>query len=132
MKKKSKIKITEKYFSDDTSKPSVALANIHSVVPDIEGNKEKVLEVIEIGKKKGANIIIFPEFLHVCHSFILVSNCIPGSPQKCVDSAIVSRMFLAFNVSTGFAAVLEKVVHFLLFIAALMNSSFTRTLLFAF
>src|SRR5215510_13031164 len=28
-------------------------------------------------------------FGHVCHSLTVVSNCIPGSPQTCVPSAII-------------------------------------------
>ena len=54
--------ILERDFSHDESKPSIGLANIHAVVPDIEANKERMLRAVEIFKEKKANIVAFPEF----------------------------------------------------------------------
>ena len=37
----------------------------------------------------GLLALIRPEFGQVCHSLMVVSNCKPGSPQRCVPSAIM-------------------------------------------
>jgi len=57
-----KFLITERTFSEDESKPSIGLANLHAEVPGIEQNKDKMLRAIEIFKEKGANFAVFPEF----------------------------------------------------------------------
>jgi len=61
-KKMSGFYIAERYFSNDESKPSIGLANIHAEVPDIEANKDKISKAIEIFKERKVNIAIFPEF----------------------------------------------------------------------
>jgi len=58
----SGFRVTERWFSDDRSLPSIGLANIHEVVPDIEANKERMLRAVEIFKEKEVNLAIFPEF----------------------------------------------------------------------
>ncbi len=55
--------IAERYFSNDESKPSVALANIHAEVPDIGANKDKILKAIEIFKERKVNIAISQSFV---------------------------------------------------------------------
>jgi len=54
--------VTERYFSNDESLPTIGIANIHAVVPDIKGNKGKIVEVLDIFKAKKVNIAVFPEF----------------------------------------------------------------------
>jgi len=54
--------LIEKTFSDDNSKLSIGLANIHALVPGVEMNKNKIVKAVEVLKSKGANMIIFPEF----------------------------------------------------------------------
>ena len=54
--------IAERSYSDDESKLSVGLANIHAAVPDIEANRDKILRAVEIFKQRGVNIAVFPEF----------------------------------------------------------------------
>jgi len=54
--------VTERTFSDDNSKLSIGLANIHALVPGVEMNKNKIIKAVEVLKSKGANMIIFPEF----------------------------------------------------------------------
>ena len=54
--------VVERIFSPDTTLPSIGLANIHPVVPDIEGNKDKVVRAARLFKERKANIAIFPEF----------------------------------------------------------------------
>ena len=58
----SEFRITERYFSNDENLPSIGIANIHSIVPDIEANKAKMLRAMEIFKEKGVTWAIFPEF----------------------------------------------------------------------
>jgi predicted amidohydrolase len=54
--------IVERFFSNHVNHPSIGLANIHAVVPDIEANKDKMARAVEVFKEKQANIAIFPEF----------------------------------------------------------------------
>ena len=70
--------------------------------------------------------------LHVCHLWIVVSNCMPGSPQTCVPSPILRRSARASFFSHGLPSVTRTVVHSRPFTAASMNSSLTRTVRFSF
>ena len=74
-----------------------------------------------------------PVPLQVCHLWIVVSNCMPGSPQTCVPSAIlrssVARVFLLARLAVGHALASTIRVPS---IAASMNSSLTRTVRFSF
>jgi len=54
--------VVERVFSENQGLPSVGIANIHAEVPNIEGNKEKILRACQIFKERGANLAIFPEF----------------------------------------------------------------------
>ena len=54
--------IIESDYSETPNNLSIGLANLHASVPDIEANKEKILQVIDIFKKYEVNMIIFPEF----------------------------------------------------------------------
>lgn len=56
------LEVIERRFSDDGSKLSIALANIHAVVPGIEENRDKILKIVDMLKAKKVNMIIFPEF----------------------------------------------------------------------
>src|SRR3954454_7255232 len=49
--------------------------------------------------------------LHVCHLWMVVSNCIPGSPQIHVPSAILRRSERAFFFSHGLPSVTRRVHH---------------------
>lgn len=53
-------RIVERHFSDDEKCPSILIANIQGA-PDVEENKKKMEEIIEIAHKKRVNIVIFPE-----------------------------------------------------------------------
>jgi hypothetical protein len=53
--------IAERAFSDEESKLSIGLANIHAEVPGIEANKGKILRAVTIFKERGVNFAIFPE-----------------------------------------------------------------------
>jgi predicted amidohydrolase len=61
-KAESDFHIFERVFSDDDELPSIGLANIHAVVPDIEANKEKIIRALRIFKKRHVNVAVFPEF----------------------------------------------------------------------
>lgn len=54
--------VFERVFSDHDEYLSVGIANIHSIVPDIEANKEKILRVLKIFKERQVNMAVFPEF----------------------------------------------------------------------
>ena len=54
--------IIESSYSDNPDNLSIGLANLHAIVPDIEANKAKILQVIDIFKRYEVNMIIFPEF----------------------------------------------------------------------
>jgi predicted amidohydrolase len=54
--------VVERTYSDDASALSVGLANIAAHVPDVEANKAKVLRALRVFKRRGANLVLFPEF----------------------------------------------------------------------
>lgn len=54
--------VIERTYSADQSKLSVGLANISALVPDVDGNKDKVLRAARIFKERGVNVAVFPEF----------------------------------------------------------------------
>jgi len=54
--------VSERFFSDVESNPSVGLANIQASVPDIEANRDNILRAVEIFREKKAKIAVFPEF----------------------------------------------------------------------
>src|SRR6266545_2922408 len=68
----------------------------------------------------------------VCHSLTVVSNCIPGSPQTHVPSAISCIRWRALYVSIGEPSRTAFVVQSPSSSTARMKSSVTRTLLFEF
>jgi len=54
--------IVQRSYSDDESKLSVGLANIHAEVPGVEANRDKILRATRIFAQRGVNIAVFPEF----------------------------------------------------------------------
>src|SRR5581483_4693447 len=73
-----------------------------------------------------------PVPLQVCHLWMVVSNCIPGSPQIQVPSAILRSSARASFFSQGCPSVTRRVHHSRPARAASMNSSLARTLRFSF
>ena len=70
--------------------------------------------------------------LHVCHFWIVLSYCNPGSPQFHVLSAIFRSSLAASFFSSGLPEVTALVHHSRPETAACMNSSLTRTDRFSF
>ena len=68
----------------------------------------------------------------VCHSLIVVSNCMPGSPHTCVPSAMSRIRSRAWYRSITEPSRTAFVSHTPSSSTARMNSSVTRTLLFEF
>jgi predicted amidohydrolase len=54
--------VIDRTYSEDTSFPTVGMANIHAVVPGIEENKAKIERAARIFGEMGVNVAIFPEF----------------------------------------------------------------------
>jgi len=70
--------------------------------------------------------------LQVCQRLMVVSYCIPGSPQMCADSAILRIRSRALKRATFSPVPRSMVSHEPSSSTAFMNSSVTRTLLLAF
>jgi hypothetical protein len=68
-----------------------------------------------------------PEFFTGFHRLMVVSYCIPGSPQMCAAPAISSSTPLPESVSTASPVVTAFVCQGLSSRAARMKSSVTRT-----
>src|SRR5215468_5106053 len=82
--------------------------------------------------EQGLEALIGAVFFEVCQRLIVVSYCIPGSPQMYADSAIMRIMSRALQVSTGSPVTTACVLQSPSLTTACMNSSVTRTLWFAF
>jgi predicted amidohydrolase len=54
--------VVERRYSDDTSLPTLGIANLHAVVPGIEENKAKIERACEEFKRRGVTVAVFPEF----------------------------------------------------------------------
>src|SRR3954463_5078358 len=80
----------------------------------------------------GLDALMRPEFGHVCHSLMIVSYWTPGSAQRHAASASWCIMSRASYSSTGCPVVRASVCHLPPRSTAFMNSSLTRTELFAF
>ena len=82
--------------------------------------------------EQGFDALIRAVFFEVCHLLIVVSYCMPGSPHCHVASAILCMISRALRVSTGLCSFTVYVVKSPSRSNARMNSSVTRTELFAF
>src|SRR5687767_7954393 len=80
----------------------------------------------------GFDALIRPEFGDVCHWLIVVSYCTPGSAQRHAASAISRISSRAGSVSVGCPVARAIRLHSWSFSTACMNSSVSRTELFAF
>src|SRR3954451_12366025 len=90
-----------------TSKTPSALLNF------IRFNEARLHAVLS---RKRYSLHGFVEFcrpvpLQVCHLWIVLSNCIPGSPQTCVPSAILRSNARASFLSQGAPSITRFVVH---------------------
>src|SRR5436305_1112975 len=80
----------------------------------------------------GFDALMRPEFGHVCHSLMIVSYWTPGSAQRHAASASWCIRSRASYSSTGWPFTRASVCHLPPRSTAFMNSSVTRTELFAF
>src|SRR5438128_574525 len=80
----------------------------------------------------GFDALMRAVLMHGCQSLIVVSYCMPGSPQIQAASAILRIMVRALWVSTGLPFVTDRVDHSPSRMTAFMKSSVTRTEWFAF
>src|SRR3954453_17779873 len=80
----------------------------------------------------GLEALIRAVFLLVCQGLMVVSNCMPGSPQSQVDSAILCMMSRALYFFTCLWSFTVWVQNSPSLSYERMNSSLTRTELFAF
>jgi predicted amidohydrolase len=82
----SGFRVTERYFSDNNSLPSIGIAQIHAIVPDIEANKAKIIRAIEVFKDRKANVAIFPEFALSGYFWEDEEEC-----RKYMDQAVIEN-----------------------------------------
>src|SRR5579862_7616108 len=85
-----------------------------------------------IYSEHGFEALMRAVFLEVCQRLIVVSYCMPGSPHCQVASAIWCMRSRARYSFTGFLSLTVRVEKVLSVSTARMNSSVTRTELFAF
>src|SRR5919198_976530 len=85
-----------------------------------------------IYSEHGLDALMRPEFGDVCHWLIVVSYWTPGSAQRQAASAISRINSRAGTVSTGSPVTRAVRLHSSSFSTACMNSSVSRTELFAF
>src|ERR1700684_3559846 len=80
-----------------------------------------------IYSEHGLDALIRAVLFEVCHRLIVVSYCMPGSPQCQVESAILKSRSRARSFSLGWPSVMLRVHQSRSSSAALMKSSVTRT-----
>src|SRR5262245_50682361 len=82
--------------------------------------------------EQGFDALIRAVFGHVCQSFTVLSNWIPGSPHWCAASAIMVISSRALKVSITSSVTTARVDQAPSFSSACMYSSVTRTELLEF
>src|SRR5580704_15393293 len=85
-----------------------------------------------IYSEQGFEALMRAVLLHVCQRLIVVSYCMPGSPQCHVESAILDSKSRALSFSAGCPSEMFWVHQSRSSSAARMKSSVTRTEWFAF
>src|SRR5205823_11519997 len=80
----------------------------------------------------GLDALMRAVFLEVCQRLTVVSNCMPGSPQCQVASAILRSKSLALKVLMTRPSTMDLVENSVSRVTAYMKSSVTRTELLAF
>ena len=78
--------IIERVFSHDENHMTIGLANTRAIVPDVEGNKDKMARAMEIFKSKGVNVAIFPEFTFSGYFWEDTKAC-----RRYMDSAVIEN-----------------------------------------
>src|SRR5215472_296609 len=82
--------------------------------------------------EQGFEALIRDVFFEVCQRLTVVSNCMPGSPQRHVASERRKSRSLALNVFTTRPSLMARVEKSVSRVTAYMKSSVTRTELLAF
>src|SRR5512146_694258 len=82
--------------------------------------------------EQGLEALMRAVFLEVCQRLMVVSNCIPGSPQRQVASEILRSSSGALKVSMVRPSTMALVENSVSRTTAYMKSSVTRTELLAF
>src|ERR1700728_203823 len=77
--------------------------------------------------EQGFDALMRAVFLEVCQRLMVVSYCMPGSPQRQVESAILKSRSRARSFSFGWPSVMLRVHQSRSSSAAFMKSSVTRT-----
>src|ERR1700726_2868420 len=77
--------------------------------------------------EQGFEALMRAVFLQVCQRLTVVSYCIPGSPQRQADSAMLCSRSRALCFSNGFPSLTLRVHQSRSSSTACMNSSVTRT-----
>src|SRR5215472_7342186 len=82
--------------------------------------------------EQGFDALMRSVFFDVCQRLTVVSNCMPGSPQRQVASEILKSRSLALKVFTTRPSLIARVEKSVSRTTAYMKSSVTRTELLAF
>src|SRR5271154_2639636 len=77
--------------------------------------------------EQGFDALMRAVLFEVCHRLMVVSYCMPGSPQRQVESEILKSKSRARSFSLGWPSVMLRVHQSRSSSAAVMNSSVTRT-----
>ena len=80
--------VVERVFSTKEEQPSIGLANIHAIVPDIEANKDKIVRAARIFREKKVGLAVFPEFALSGYFWEDESAC-----RKYMDEAVIENHY---------------------------------------
>jgi len=80
--------LIEKFFSKNSENISVGIANINSKTGNLEGNKKRIIEALDVFSEKMTNLVIFPEFCLSGYFWEPEKECIPYMENTSLDHLV--------------------------------------------
>ncbi len=77
--------IVEKFFSENLENISIGIANINPKTKDLEGNKNSIIEALNLFSEKKVNLVIFPEYCLSGYFWENEKECRSYMEKICLD-----------------------------------------------
>ncbi len=79
------MKLIEEFYSKNSENISVGIANINSKIGDLNENKKRIVQALNLFSKKNTNIVIFPEYCLSGYFWEPEAECRSFMEETCLD-----------------------------------------------